>query len=240
MDVFGKVSVNIPMLELVTKVPAYARFLKEFCTNRGKNHLIEQIHLNPGVASVCQTRLPEKCKDEGTFSIPCVIGDKTVLRALCDFGGGINMMCLKEYNMLGIGAMKDTKMVLQMADRTFKYPLGVVEDVLVKVNNFIFPVDFYIIEMNPNLPSSQTDVLLGRPFLRTSTAMIDYHNGSIELGFYGQKVKFKISDTPKCPEEGHSMNFIDTLNPPVEAIAKANKNPLEIILTKSSTYPDPQ
>ncbi len=52
-------------------------------------------------------------------------------------------------------------MVLQMADRTFNYPLGIVEDVLVKVNEFIFPVDFYIIEMNPDLPSSQTDVLLG-------------------------------------------------------------------------------
>ncbi len=108
LDVFGKVSVNIPMLELVTKVPAYAFFLKEFCTNRRKNHLIEQINLNPVVASVCQTRLLEKYKDEGTFSIPCVIGDKTVSRALCDLGAGINMMCLKEYNRLGIGAMNDT------------------------------------------------------------------------------------------------------------------------------------
>ncbi len=84
-----------------------------------------------------------------------------VSRALCDLGASINMMCIREYTRLGIGAMKDTSMVLQMEDRTFKYPLGVVEDVLVKVKNFIFPVDFYIIEMNPDLPSSQTDVLLG-------------------------------------------------------------------------------
>ncbi len=96
LDVFGKVSVNIPMLELVTKVPAYAHFLKEFCTNIRKNRQVEQINLNPGVASVCQTSLPEKCKDEGTFSIPYVIGDKNFSRALCDLGGGINMMCLKE------------------------------------------------------------------------------------------------------------------------------------------------
>ncbi len=151
----------MPMLELVTKVPDYARFLIEFCTHRRKNQQIEQVNLKPGVDSVFQTWLPEKCKDEGTFSIPCMIGDKTVSKALCDLGAGINMMCLKEYNRLGVRAMKDTGMVLQMADRTFKYPLGVVEDVLVKVSNFIFPVDFYIIEMNPDLPSSQTDVLLG-------------------------------------------------------------------------------
>lgn len=70
--------------------------------------------------------------------------------------------------------------------------------------------------------------------------MIGYHDGSIELGFYGEKVKFKISDTAKYPEEGHSMNFIGTVNHSVKAIARASQDPLETVLTKSSTYPDPQ
>ncbi len=70
--------------------------------------------------------------------------------------------------------------------------------------------------------------------------MIDCYDDNIELGFYGEKVKFKISDAAKYPEEGHSMNFIDAVNPLVEAIIEASQDPLEIVLTKSLTSPDSQ
>ncbi len=70
--------------------------------------------------------------------------------------------------------------------------------------------------------------------------MIDCHDGSIELGFYCEKVKFKISNTAKYPEEGHSINFIDIVNPLVKAIMKDSRNLLGTVLKKSSTRPHSQ
>lgn len=164
MNIFGKIAVNIPMLELISKVSSYAKFLKELCTNKRKIAGLEKINLSQNVSAVSQTQLPEKCKDQGTFTIPCKIGHKTIEKALYDLGAGINVMSLREFQELKIGTMKKTQLVIQLADITILHPKGVVEDVLVQVNDFIYPVDFYIIEMDANLPSCTTDILLGRPF----------------------------------------------------------------------------
>ncbi len=140
---------------------------------------------------------------------------------------------MNEYTRLGIGTMKSTLTIIQLADRTIKYPKGIVEDVLVQVKDFIFPVDFYIIDMDPDLPSSQTDVVLGRPFLRTARAMIDCYDGSIELAFCGEKLKFKISDSMRFPQESHSVNFIDVTQTIMKEIAETIKDPLEVVLSRN-------
>ena len=153
---FSKIAVNIPMLTLLSKVPSYAKFLKEICTNKRK--FTEKIQSVATISAVTSFQILEKLQDKGTFTIPCVIGDKTIPRPFCDPGAGINMLSLKEYQSMEMGPLKPTSVTIQVADRNILHPKGVVEDVLAKVDNFIYPVDFYVVDLSPDLPSCQTDV----------------------------------------------------------------------------------
>ena len=80
------------------------------------------------------------------FTIPCIVGSLHFAKALCDLGASINLMPLSIYKKLGLGDPKPTGMRLLMADRTVKRPIGILHDVLVKVEPFIFPVDFVILD----------------------------------------------------------------------------------------------
>ncbi|XP_031276919.1 uncharacterized protein LOC116135362 [Pistacia vera] len=73
---------------------------------------------------------------------------------------------------------KDPGVIIQLADRSNVYPEGVVEDVLVQVNGLVFPVDFYVLDMEEDDSSNSTLMLLGRPFLKTSRTKIDVHDGN--------------------------------------------------------------
>ena len=117
-----------------------------------------------------QKNLLEKMKDPGSFTIPCTIGGFEIQKALCDSGASINLMSLFVARRLSLGELTPTTVTLQMADRIMAKPEGVIEDVLVKVGKFVFPVDFIILDIEED---SQVPLLLGRPFLATRAALID-------------------------------------------------------------------
>ena len=121
---------------------------------------------------------PEKMKDRGSFTIPCIIGGVEFLKALCDSGASINLMPLSVAKQLCLGEFIPTTITLQMADRSMVKPKGVLEDVLVTVGKFVFPVDFIILDMEED---SQVPLLLGRPFLATGAALIDMQKGVLTL-----------------------------------------------------------
>ena len=93
--------------------------------------------------SVIQKSLLAKMKDPGSFTIPCIIGKYELKKALCDSGSYINLIPLSVVQRLSLGELTQTTITLQMADRSMAQPEGVLEDVLVKVGKFIFPVDFF-------------------------------------------------------------------------------------------------
>ncbi|KAK4716216.1 hypothetical protein R3W88_014554 [Solanum pinnatisectum] len=99
-------------------------------------------------------------------------------KALCDLGASINLMPLSVYKKLGLGAPKPTVMHLLMANRTVKKPIGVLQDVLVKVESFIFPVDFVILDCEVDF---EVPIILGRPFLATRHALVDMERGQIKV-----------------------------------------------------------
>ncbi|KAG8478028.1 hypothetical protein CXB51_027835 [Gossypium anomalum] len=173
LDVFQKVEINIPLLEVIRKVPRYARFLKELCTNKRKLTGHEKINLREHVSAVLTRRLPPKLKDQGMFAIPCKIGKVGIKRAMCDLGASINVMPLSVYNILSADPLKETKVTIQLADRSIIYPEGVLENILVKVNELIFPADFYVIDMENDRSNTSSEILLGRPFLSTANTKID-------------------------------------------------------------------
>jgi len=84
---------------------------------------------------------------------------------MCDLGASVSLMPLYIYERLGIGELKSTRMTLQLADRSVKYPDGIIEDVLVKVGEIYIPTDFVVMEMEED---NQVPILLGRPFLATA------------------------------------------------------------------------
>ena len=109
-------------------------------------------------------------KDPRSFTIPCTIGGFEIQKALWDSGASINLMPLSVARKLSLGELTPTTVTLQMADRTMAKLEGVIEDVLVKVGKFVFPVDFIILDIEED---SQVPLLLGRSFLATGAALID-------------------------------------------------------------------
>ena len=98
------------------------------------------------------------------------------------------------YTSLDVAPLKPTGVVIQLADRSTVHPKGVLEDVLVQVNELVFPADFYIVNMEEDSASKTGMILLGRPFLKTSRTKIDVHDGSLTMEFDGEIIKFNIYD----------------------------------------------
>ncbi|XP_050229099.1 uncharacterized protein LOC126678239 [Mercurialis annua] len=128
-------------------VPKYAKFLKDTIMNKRSWKDKGTISLTENCSSIILSDLPTKLKDPGSFTIPCTIGNLNYVNCLCDLGASINLMPLFLFrNLFRNQSVKQTSMVLQLADQSIKKPYGVFEDVLVKVDKFIFPVDFVILD----------------------------------------------------------------------------------------------
>ncbi|XP_021800761.1 uncharacterized protein LOC110745017, partial [Prunus avium] len=186
LDTFRKVQVNLPLLDAIKQVPKYAKFLKELCTNKRRFNDQETVALNEEVSAILQRKLPPKLKDAGSFTIPCVVGGKEFGRALCDLGASINLMPYSVYESLNLGELKETKVVIQLADRSNRYPKGLLEDVLVQVNELIFPADFFVLEMEHDPMPTALPLILGRPFLRTARTKIDVYDGTLTMEIDGE------------------------------------------------------
>ena len=175
-------------------MPLYAKFLKEILSK--KRRIAEEgvVNLTATCSAEIKKNLPEKMKDPGSFTIPCIIGEFEFQKALCDSGASINLMPLSVTRKLSLGELTPTTVTLQMADRTMAKPKGVIEDVLVKVGKFIFPVDFIILDMEED---SQVPLLLGRPFLATGAALIDMQKGVLTLRVGEEAVDFNLLQSLK-------------------------------------------
>ncbi|XP_047943457.1 uncharacterized protein LOC125190249 [Salvia hispanica] len=170
LDIFRKVHINIPLVEALQQMTSYAKFLKDVISKMRRWMEHETVNLTESYSAIIQKKLPAKMKDPGSFTISCIVGDIQVGKALCELGVSINLIPFSFFQKLKIGTLRPTTITLQMADRSVSYPRGIVEDILVQVNNFIFPVDFVVLYMEEdrNVP-----LILGRPFLTIGKAMID-------------------------------------------------------------------
>ncbi|XP_024046442.1 uncharacterized protein LOC112100832, partial [Citrus clementina] len=218
LETFRKVEVNIPLLDAIKQIPRYAKVLKELCTSKRKLRGDEKVHMGENVSAVLQKKLPPKCEDPGMFTIPCKIGSVRVEKALLDLGASINVMPRSIYSSLNIGPLKETGVIIQLADRSNAYPDGVLEDVLVQVNELVFPADFYVLDMEDDNSSNSVPILLGRPFLKTARTKMDIHKGTLTMEFDGEVIEFNMNDAMKYPSEEHSVFSVDVINPIAQEI----------------------
>ncbi|KAM0981427.1 hypothetical protein ACFX2A_014761 [Malus domestica] len=212
LETFRKVQVNIPLLDAIKQVPRYAKFLKELCTTRRRISNKEVVQVSENVSAVLQRKLPPKCKDPGSFTIPCVIGNTKFEHAMLDLGASINVMPYSIYASMNLGELKNDGVIIQLADRSNAYPKGVLEDVLVQVDNLIFPADFYVLEMEDSPNVTPLPILLGRPFMKTARTKIDVFKGTLTMEFDGEIINFNISEAMKFPIDDHSCFSIDILD----------------------------
>ncbi|XP_040955954.1 uncharacterized protein [Gossypium hirsutum] len=212
LETFRKVEVNIPLLDAIKEIPRYAKFLKELCTRKRRLLGNERVNVGENVPAVLQKKVPPKYKDQGMFAISCEIGNVGIKKAMCDLGASINVMPYPIYKMINAGPLKKTGVIIQLADRSVIYPEGLLEDVLVKVNELVFLADFYIINMEDDNTTNSSDILLGRPFLSTASAKIDVQSGTLTMEFDGDIVKFNVYEAMSHPNSLSNISSIDSID----------------------------
>ena len=189
LEVFKKLHINIPFADALEQMPSYVKFMKEILSNKRRLSGFETINLTEECSAILQRKLPQKLKDPGSFTIPCTIGNSIFEKALCDLGASINLMPLSIFRRLGLGEARPTTVTLQLADRSLKHPKGVIEDVLVKVGKFIFLENFIVLDMEED---KEIPIILGRPFLATSGALIDVQKGELKLRALEDEITFHV------------------------------------------------
>ena len=197
LDIFKKIEIYIPFVEVINQMPNYAKFLKEI-PNKKKKIAEEGIaNLTTTCSAVIQQKLPAKMMDPRSFTIPYYIGKYEFKKALCDSGASINLMPLSVVQRLSLGELTPTTITLQMADRSMAQPEGVLEDVLVKVGKFIFTVDFVIMKMEED---TQVPLLPGRPCLATGATLIDVQKSELTLRVGNKAVHFNLNRSLEHPD----------------------------------------
>ena len=211
LDVFKKIEINLPFAEALTQMPNYAKFLKDILSKKRKFSKNGVVNLTATCIVMIQRSLLVKMQDHGSFTIPCTIGNFQFKKALCDSGASINLMPLLMVKRLSLEELTPIAITLQMVDMTMAQPEGFLEDVLIKVGKFIFPMDFVVMDMEED---TQVPLLLGRPFLATGAALIDVKKGELNLKVGEEVVHFNLNKSLKQSEyESIDCKTVETIVP---------------------------
>ncbi|RVW81639.1 Retrovirus-related Pol polyprotein from transposon 17.6 [Vitis vinifera] len=181
LEVLKQVKINIPLLDMIKQVLAYAKFLKDLCTVKRRIKLSKKAFLTEQVSAIIENKAMVKYKDP-------------------DLGASVNLLPYSIYKQLGLGELKATTITLSLADRSIKVPRGIVEDVLVQVEKFYYPVDFVVLDTEPlRKGMNSVPIILGRPFLATANALINCRNGLMQLSFGNMTVEMNVFNLCKQP-----------------------------------------
>lgn len=134
----SKMNVNLPLLDVIRNVPAYVKFFKDLASKKRRFEDAETITVSEVVNSIMQQPLPPKQRDPGSFMISITLGNGKQAIGMLDLGARINLMPFSIFKQLELGELKRTRMSLQLADRSIRYPRGIIEDILVRVGGLIF------------------------------------------------------------------------------------------------------
>ncbi|XP_050875608.1 uncharacterized protein LOC127079243 [Lathyrus oleraceus] len=170
IELLKQLHVTIPFTEAITQMHSYAKFLKKILSNKKKLKDDEMMTLTIECNTIIQNNMPPKLKDPGSFSIPCIIGRFFIDKELCDLGASISLMPLSVCKKLKLGDLRPTMISFQLVDRFVKYPVGMLENIPVRIGQFYIPTSFIVMDIKEdyNIP-----IILGRPFLATTSAIID-------------------------------------------------------------------
>ncbi|XP_015962929.1 uncharacterized protein LOC107486871 [Arachis duranensis] len=147
LETFKSLHINIPFLETLQQMPTHIKYLKELLSKKRVLKGGQTVIMNKECSALIKKDIVSKKTDPGSFHIPCIIGETKIDRGFCDLGASINVMPLTLIKRLQLNEVRSTDVIIQLADKTQKQAVGVVENVLVKVGNYFFPTDFVILDM---------------------------------------------------------------------------------------------
>jgi hypothetical protein len=187
------------------------------------------------VSAILQCKLPLKYKHPGCPTITCMIGVSQIERASLDLGARVNLLPYSVYLQLGLGELKPISTTLQLADRSVKIPRGIVEDVLINVDKFYFPVDFIVLDAEPvKVVGTEIPVILGRPFLATANALINCRSGVMKISFGNMIVELNIFQIRKQLLDYDQMNQVCLIEEIMDEVIEESsiEDPLEACLAQ--------
>nr|GEZ47089.1 hypothetical protein [Tanacetum cinerariifolium] len=184
-ETFKQVKINLPLIDAIKQIPAYAKFLKNLCTQKRKLKvtLPIKIDLTEHVSAALSSYLPLKFKDPGA---PLIL-------------------------VVDLGTLRKTDTIISLADQSTKIPRGILEDVIVKVDDFYYPVDFFVMDTESPYKDVQLDIILRRPFLATIDAMISCRTGAMDIAFSNRKLRLNVFNSLNS-HISNDCYHIDTIN----------------------------
>nr|GEY05981.1 reverse transcriptase domain-containing protein [Tanacetum cinerariifolium] len=191
MEIFRDLHFELSFADALVHMPKFTPMFKKLLNNKNKLIELTKMPLNENCSEVVLKKLPEKLSDPGRFLIHCDFLEFDNCLALADLGSSINLMPLSIWKKLRLPTLNEIKMVLELADRTISKPTGVAENIFVKVSKFYFPTDFVVLDFiaDPRVP-----LIVGRPFLSTTHAIINVHEREIILRLEKQSLTIQCGN----------------------------------------------
>ncbi|XP_062118728.1 uncharacterized protein LOC133832394 [Humulus lupulus] len=209
LDMLKQLHINIPLVEALEQMPNYVKFMKDILTRKRRLGEFETVALTKECSSFLQTQAATE--DERPW----------------EFHHSIQ---------LGIGEVRPTTVTLQLADRSLAYPDGKIEDVLVKVDKFIFPVDFIVLDYEED---REVPIILGRPFLATGRTLIDVQKGELTMRVQNEQVTFNVFKAMRFPDEVEECSVVSVVDSLASKELENNfDDPLERLLMFDSHVED--
>ncbi|XP_021743252.1 uncharacterized protein LOC110709348 [Chenopodium quinoa] len=213
-------------------MPHYSKILKDLLSGRRE---CQTVSLTANCSAILSNKLPTKLKDPGNFSIPCSINGIEFDEAMCDLGASVSFMPYYVYQKLSVGTLSPTNITLQLADCSIKFPMGKVVDIPLRVGKFTFPVVFYVLEMDED---ERIPIILDRPFLATSRAIINVKEGKISLKIHNDSIEFDLNSVMQQPSSSGECFKVDVLDTVLNEFSRSHlhapNDPLESVLLNES------
>ncbi|XP_048619934.1 uncharacterized protein LOC125590414 [Brassica napus] len=227
----SEVQVTMPIIDAFMLIPQYSKFLKDAVAAKKKEMEGMVILTHECSAIIQRLVIPKKLEDPGCFTLPCALGPMVFDRCLCDLGASVSLMPLSVAKKLGFTQYKKCRLSLVLADRSVKYPVGILEDLPVMVGNYEIPTDFVVLEMGEE---AQDPLILGRPFLATAGAIVNVKEGKIDLHLgKGHVLHFDIKEVMRRPTVQGQVFYIEEMDALADEILEelSLEDPLQHALT---------
>ncbi|GJY17345.1 reverse transcriptase domain-containing protein [Tanacetum coccineum] len=199
---------KIGLKDALVEMPKFNKWLSSLLRNKEKLEEIAITTVNVECSAIIMNKVPEKLEDPGKFLIPCALQELNRTSALADSGASINLLPHSIYKQLGLEALTPTRITLELANRSITHPMGIAEDVVVRVDGFTFLADFVVVNFEPD---PRVPIILGRPFLRTAKALIDLYEEKLTLRVGKEELVYYADKSEKNKDKNfvHAISIID-------------------------------
>nr|GEZ16750.1 reverse transcriptase domain-containing protein [Tanacetum cinerariifolium] len=208
-EIVKDMSFEISFTDALILMPKFASTLKALIGNKEKLSEMARTPMNEHCSAVILNKLPRKLRDPGKFLIPCEFPGMDECLALADLGASINLMPLSLWEVISLPKLTPTCMTLELADRSVSKPISIAKDVSFKVGAFHFPVDFVVVDFEPD---PRVPLILKRCFLKMGRALIDVHKGELTLCIKNGAITYNLDQTfLRCYREWQSTPYDDPI-----------------------------